>query len=38
MTLEETAFHAWYQRERTALELACALHVARLQALLVQAG
>lgn len=38
LTLEETAFHAWYQRERTALELACALHVARLQALLVQAG
>ncbi len=38
LTAEEAAFHAWYERERTALDLACALHVARLQALLAQAG
>ncbi|PWW46326.1 GTP pyrophosphokinase [Melaminivora alkalimesophila] len=36
LTSEEIAFHAFYARERTALELACALHVARLQALLAQ--
>ncbi|AVP57855.1 GTP pyrophosphokinase [Pulveribacter suum] len=38
LTPEQAAFHAWYARERTALDLACALHVARLQALLAQAG
>ena len=35
---EEADFLAWYDRERAALELACTLHVARLQALLQQAG
>jgi len=38
LTPEEAAFHSYYQRERMALELACALHVARLQSLLAQAG
>lgn len=38
LTPEEAAFHARYDSERTSLELACALHVARLQALLAAAG
>lgn len=36
LTPEEIEFHAFYQQEHTTLELVCALHVARVQALLAQ--
>ena len=38
LTAEEADFHAFYERERAALERACAQHVARLQTLLAHAG